>query len=282
VKQYTRRAGEEAVEQGVCRMHVIVSLLFGCAMYVGTTLSADGSSESDARRIDEILTRLESRSEGLKDIRCTVRFIEDDRLNLVKRIKRGTILFLITEPNPKFMIHFDRTEADGVMGKREWYLFDGEWLYQALERIKQVTRQQIVKPGDKIDLFDLENAPFPLPFGQKKDVILRHFDVTLADPRESDPPGTDHLICIPKPESRLHRRYGRLEFFVRRDLHLPSRIVTTRNEGLEVNTADFPDLSEKSINAGVSVNELAKPEVWKQEKYEEVVEALVDSSDRSD
>ena len=146
-----------------------------------------GGADKSPTQIDEILARLERRSDGLTDIRCKVRFVEDDQINLTKRTKYGEILFWITQPNPHFLIRFDKTEVDGILGKREWYLFDGRWLYQALERIRQVTRQEIARPGEKIDLFDLERAPFPLPFGQKKDTILRHFTVTLVPPKPSDP-----------------------------------------------------------------------------------------------
>ncbi|MFH1107788.1 MAG: hypothetical protein V1790_01120 [Planctomycetota bacterium] len=228
---------------------------------------------SNAVRIDEILTQLQQRSDGLQDIRCEVRFVEDDRINLTQRTKFGGILFLMTKPNPHFLIHFEKTEADGVLGKQEWYLFDGQWLYQAVERIAQVTKQEVARPGMEFDLFDLEKAPFPVPFGQKRETILRNFNVTLASPTPGDPPKTDHLICVPKADSRLHRKYERLELFVHRDVHLPSRIVVTKNNGYEINTADFPDLSEKSINAGVKPTDFEKPAAWK--KYKEVVEELV-------
>ena len=141
-----------------------------------------------------------------------------------------------------------------------------------LERIRQVTKREIARPGEKVDLFDLENAPFPLPFGQNKEAILRNFDVTLVPPAGGDPPNTDHLVCVPKAESRLHRRYEKLEFFVLKDVHLPSRVVVTKGDGLEISTADFPDLSAKSINAGVTKKDFARPKTWK--KYEVVVEKL--------
>ena len=238
-------------------------------------LCAAGAPEvTDASRdrIDDILTKLQQRSDGLTDIRCKVRFVEDDQINLSKRAKFGTILFLITDPNPHFLIHFNKTEADGVLGKQEWYLFDGRWLYEVLERIRQVTKREIARPGEKVDLFDLENAPFPLPFGQNKEAILRNFDVTLVSPADGDPSNTDHLICVPKAESRLHRKYEKLEFFVLKDVHLPSRVVVTKGDGLEISTADFPDLSAKSINAGVTKKDFARPNMWK--KYEVVVERL--------
>lgn len=232
--------------------------------------SAAGDTKRDAARIDAVLTRLEQRSADLKDIRCRIEFAEDDRMNLTQRKKYGEILFLITKPNPRFLIRFDKTETDGILGKREWYLFDGRWLFQALERIRQVTREEIAGPGEAIDLFDLETAPFPLPFGQRKATILRHFDVTLVPPAPGDPPSTDHLVCIPKAGSAMHRRYDKLEFFVRQDIHLPSRVVVTKGEGLEITTANFPDLSASSINAGVTEKAFAHPKEWK--GYDLVVE----------
>jgi len=231
------------------------------------------SQDPGKSRVDEILTQLQHRSDGLKDIRCEVRFVEDDRVNLTQRTKFGEILFLMTKPNPHFLIHFQKTESDGVLGKQEWYLFDGRWLYQAVERTAQVTKQEVARPDKEFDLFDLEKAPFPLPFGQKRETILRNFDVTLAAPAPGDPANTDHLICIPKAESRLRRRYERLDLFVHRDIHLPSRIVITKNGGLEINTADFPGLSEKNINAGVKAKDFDMPADWR--KYKQVVEQLV-------
>ncbi len=224
-------------------------------------------------RVDQVLIALQNRSDGLKDIRCDVRFVEDDRVNLTKRTKQGRILFQMTEPNPRFLIHFDKTQADGVLGKQEWYLFDGRWLYQGVERVEQVTKQEVARGNEKLDLFDIEKAPFPVPFGQKREKILKNFDVSLAAPSPGDPKNSDHLVCKPKVDSRLYRKYDRLDLFVDRDVQLPTRIVVTKNNGLEVNTADFPDLSKQSINTGVKPNELDRPAAWK--KYKEVIEELV-------
>ena len=240
---------------------------------VPVSAHANAPAGSDAERIDAILSNLQHRSEGLKDIRCRVEFVDDDRINLTESKKWGHILFWMTEPSPHFMIHFDRTVMDGVLGQQEWYLFDGRWLYEAVERRQQVTKQDLAPPGTRIDLFDLETAPFPLPFGQKKDTILKNFDVTLAKPAGDDPPNTDHLICVPKAESRLYRKYDRLELFILRDVHLPSRIVVTKNNGDEISTANFPDLSQKSINTGVSKRDFAKPRAWK--NYRLVVDDVV-------
>lgn len=255
---------------------ILIILLMGVGIDVPPESSAGVADQPDAAetstaRIDEILTKLEEQSAKLKDIRCRIRFEEDDRINLSKRVKFGSILCRMADPNPHFLVHFEKTEVDGMLGKQEWYLFDGRWLYEAIERIQQVTKREIASEGEKLPLFDIEKAPFPLPFGQKKEEILRHFDVTLVPPAPGDPKGTDHLVCVPKEDSNLNRRFARLEFFILRDLHLPNRLIVTKPNGLEINTADFPDLGPESTNRGVSESDFRRPAAWK--KYKEVVEA---------
>ncbi|MFQ5413102.1 MAG: hypothetical protein ACE5E6_01455 [Phycisphaerae bacterium] len=222
------------------------------------------SVDTMRRRVDTILTELERRGDGLKDIRCKVRYVEDDRLNLTRREKEGTILLQMAEPNPRILIYFDRTKVDDVRPKKQkqWYLFDGAWAYSAIERVGQVTKQQVARPGERINLFDIENSPFPLPFGHKKEDIRGSFDVALVAPAKGDPPGADHLVCIPKADSRVARKYKKVEFFILRDVHLPVRVVVTKN-GFETNTADFPDLSAKSINTGVRASDFAQPRAWR-------------------
>lgn len=238
----------------------------------GSAEAPTAKAESVDPRVDEILTRLQARGQGLRDIRCRIRLVDDDQINMTRLVRRGKILFMVAEPNALWMVHFEKSEIDGEARKQEWYLFDGRWLMEVQERLKQITRREIVHEGEHIDFFDLETAPFPLPFGQDKQEILRNFKVTLAPPGRGDPKDTDHLICSPKPGSTMARKYEKLEFFVRRDVNLPSRIVVTKNEGLEITTADFPDLSSKSINAGLTAKDFARPRAWK--GYEEVVEPL--------
>lgn len=233
----------------------------------------DKPGDPPSKEVDRILTDLQKRSDGLEDIRCDVTFTDEDRVNLATNSKSGRISLMVARPNALFMIHFDTTNLAGVRGKQEWYLFDGVWFHQAIERLEQVTKQLIAGSEQTIDLFDIEKAPFPMPFGQKKENILRNFDVRLIAPRGGDPPDTDHLVCNPKPTSRLARRYDQLDLFVHRTLHLPMRIVVTKNNGMEISAADFPSLSEKSINTGIRKSDFTRPEAWA--NYKEVIEDLV-------
>jgi len=246
-----------------------MATLMGC---VAQGAPQSTPSISNAKRIDRILTQLEEQNAALRDIHCKIEFLESDDVNLSHRKKWGTVRYLAADPNPLFMIHFEAGEVDGVVLKQEWYLFDGRFLYNAVERRKHVTKQEIVRPGEKRDFFDLETAPFPMPFGQKKGSILRHFDLTLAESSTSDPPDTDHLVCVPKATSRLYRKYDRVDMFIHRKVHLPMRIVVVKNSGYETQTANFPDLSVDSINTGLSRADFKKPKSWS--GYQVVVEML--------
>lgn len=251
---------------------LIWSLLLASLAHAQTEPKASQEAKQAAPSVEEILTRLEKRSDGLRDIRCKIHFVEDDQMNLTKQTKDGLILLLMGEPNPKFMVHFEKSERDGILGKREWYLFDGRWLHEAIERIEQVTKREITRPGEKRDFFDIETAPIPLPFGQKKEKILKNFTVTWMPPVDGDPKNCDHLECVPKPGSSVARRYDKLDFFIDREVHLPRRIIITGSEGMEIKRADFPDLSLGSINVGLTDKDFARPAAWK--GYAELVEPL--------
>jgi hypothetical protein len=207
----------------------------------------------DADRIDVILQQLEDRGASVDDLNCRVEYTVEDTLADDKFTKFGRILYQKQEPNPNFLVYFEKMhQADIVNRKREWYLFDGRFLWEVKEAAKNKIQHEVVEPGEKIDLFDIEASPIPIPFGQKKAQIQKNFLVVLVSPAEGDPPDTDHLVCAPKPDSRLHKDYLRLEFYVSRSLHLPVKMVTVLRGGTQINTAVFPDLSAKSINTGLS------------------------------
>jgi len=235
----------------------------------------DNATGAISPEIDTILTRLEKRSDGLKDIRCKIRFEEDDQINLAKNIKTGSVRLMVTDTNPRAFVHFERCEIDGVRRKQEWYLFDGRFWHEAIERLEQVTKREIVRPGEGFDLFDLETSPFPMPIGQKKATILRNFDVALIAPAGTDPKNTDHLRLTPKQGSRLDKKYTTIDYYVHKEIHLPNRIVVTRNEGYEIVTVDFVDLSETSFNTGLSEKDFEPPRAWRDFV---VVEELLDTA----
>lgn len=219
-----------------------------------------------APNVIAILDALEKAGNDIRDIRCRVVYDEDNQVNLTRSKREGQIFFLKADPNPMFLVTFDRVEIDGRAPKdqkKTWYLFNGQSLFEAREATKHVIEREIAAPGEKVDFFDLDKAPFPLPFGQKKDRILERFEVRLVNPAPGDPPNTDHLLCIPRPGTPMARKYKKLDFYIRVDLNLPVRIRAVFADGEKITVADFPDLSTRSINTGLRTDDFVEPASWK-------------------
>ncbi len=196
-----------------------------------------------------ILERLEQAGKDIHAIRCRVKFKTIDNLNLTETTRHGSIQFKRSEPHPMFLVSFDKMVADDTLLKHKvWYLFRDRWLIEANSKSENRIDREILEPGESADFFDLDKAPFPMPFGQKKEQILKNFQVKLIPPQPGDPEGCDHLLCKPKPDSALVRDYGRLDYYVSRTLNLPLRILVEDATQTNMKVADFEDLTEKSIN----------------------------------
>jgi len=222
-----------------------------------TEPAAVSTPESEAR-IRTILEAMEARGESVQNLKCRVEYTVEDLIGLSDFTKFGEIRYRREKPNPTFFILFEKMHEGGiVVRKKEWYLFRDRWLYEAKEASQTVIEREVVREGETIDLFSLEKTPFPIPFGQRKDEILRHFQVTLsaAAKEEEEPENADHLVCIPRTGSKLAEQYTRLEFFVDRTLHLPVKIVAYEADPAnrsgppaKIMRAVFPDLTRQSIN----------------------------------
>ena len=257
--------------------------LIGLTALTWTLMASAGQAAESARptidsKVESILDKLEAGGDEVVDLHCKVEYSVIDTLNLDEYTKYGEIRYLRDEPNPRFIVHFDKRVQGGTVNRdKEWWLFDGRWLWEVNAGSRQVRKQEMVRPGERIDFFDIETTPFPLPFGQKKDQILKNFNVTLEAPTPSDPPDTDHLHCVPKPTWRLAGEYDSFDFYIDKKLHLPRRIVATERKALKILTSSFPDLSAASINRGIDRdtfkplkewNKLGKPIVERLPKVE--------------
>ena len=228
--------------------------------------------------VDKILTRLEQRN--VHDLRAKLKWvlryvIEDDE---EPDVKLGTIWYKQTEPVAKFKVQFDAKLA-GTRKRNldEQHLFDGRWYVECQSQTKTITRREIYRPDEKINPYKLGEGAFPLPFGQKKADILREFEVHRLDSKTDDPPDTDHLRLIPRPDTSTGRTYKTLDFWVSRasDLSgLPVKVVAGKKDGTgAVNSQIEITFSDVQLNLGLSdtVFEIATPS-----GYEEVVERLDD------
>jgi hypothetical protein len=207
--------------------------------------------------VDKILTRLERRE--VRDLRAKVvwrqKYVIDLEEDAVSKI--GELWYLEGEPVAQFLIHFASKITGGRKDKiDERYLFDGEWYTELNGRSKSYARRQIRRSNDPGDPYKVGEGVFPMPFGQKKEDILREFEVVRIPTTDVDPPNTDHLRLSPREGTRSGRHYKTLEFWVSREgptAGLPIRVKVAKKDGTGVvNSFITITFSDVSLNSGLS------------------------------
>jgi hypothetical protein len=226
--------------------------------------------------VDKILTRLEQRE--VRDLKADVKWeltyvIEEDE---DADRKLGTIWYKQEQPIARFNVHFDRKIVGTTSRKLdEQHLFDGRWYVELQSKTKTVTRREIRRPDDRSNPYKLGEGAFPLPFGQKKADILAEFEVRRVPPRKDDPKNTDHLLLVPRPNTKTGESYTTLDFWIARagpHAGLPIKIVAGKKDGTGVvNSYITISFSNVQLNTGLS------SAVFKIETppgYEEITEPL--------
>ena len=140
-----------------------VSLPASAACQTTPTTQPAPMPKSVPSEVEAVLDRLEGADRELKDLQAEVEY---SVLQLIKANADdpddvenffGTIKFLKTPEPSRFFLHFNRMN-DGVgvyKDRQQWIVFDGVWLTRANETGQSVEREQIVRPGEKSDLFKL-------------------------------------------------------------------------------------------------------------------------------
>lgn len=224
---------------------------------VTSSQPATGPVLSAGAEVDAILLRLEARR--VTDLRARVSWrlhyvldAEDEALT-----KLGDLWFQDTKPVARFLIHFrERRAPDGRSDPLdERHLFDGEWYTEVQSQARSVTRRQVRSATDPGNPYRVGEGTFPLPFGQKKDDILREFEVFLLDRADNDPPDTDRLRLKPRPHTRAATEYGELHFWIVRDgllAGLPIRVQVAKLDGTgKLNSTITIQFRNVELNTGL-------------------------------
>lgn len=209
-------------------------------------------------RVEEILDRLHDAGRRVNDLTAALTFRSYNPILDETIVKTGRLAFRRMEPHSRFLVHFDRLVQNGrITDSDEWHLFDGRWYVEAREQTRTMIRREVVRPGEQMDPFRLGQGPFPLPIGQPKADILRHFTVQYVPPAPTDPPETDHLRCIPREDSPLYDDYRQLDFFIDRRTDLPVRVVADQRRDDNRVTVDLADLQ---LNQGLPPSHFEIPD----------------------
>jgi outer membrane lipoprotein-sorting protein len=140
----------------------------------------------------------------------------------------------------------------------ETFVFDGRKVFHRMDSVHELHIWELRAPGEKpVESLALGKTPFPVPFGQKKEDVLKAFTVK----RDIDEEGRDKenkrsvLQLTPKPGTSLARDYKEIKLWID-----PKTGQTTRIQLLDTSenrtTVDFTKID---INQNLKANLFARP-----------------------
>lgn len=213
------------------------------------------SPQSD---VDHVLDALDARGKNLQDFSASVKMTDTDPNLGDSSSTMGTFVLQRKGPDDaRIRAAFTKRQVgDEIMPYDRQYTLDNGLLDERDYQAKKETRRQVLKPGEKLDLFKLGEGPFPLPLGQSRDDVKKMFDVTKIDPAKDDPPGTIHLQLTPRPETQFSRSFKTIDVWVDIKSAMPIRIQTVDPNVTTIRTTDLTDVK---INSGLSDEDFAQP-----------------------
>jgi outer membrane lipoprotein-sorting protein len=225
-----------------------------CAQ-TATTQPTQLSAQSSA---DEVLDALDARGKSLQDFTATVKLTDTNDSVGDSTSNTGTVVLQKkSADDARIRVAFTRREADDkIFPVDRQFTLDSGQLVERDYQEKKETRRQVLKPGQKLDLFKLGEGPFPLPLGQPRQDVEKLFDVMKIDPVAGDPPGTVHLQLTPKPKSQFAGQFKTIDVWVDPKSAMPIQIQTVDPN---VTTTKTTELKDIKINGGASDKDFAQP-----------------------
>ena len=138
----------------------------------------------DFQNAEQLLDALETADKDIDRLSAGVRYTKVFAIAGDAQQREGVLRFQI-RPRKMFEIEFRTLRVgDEVHDVQQTFVFNGQWFTEVYPDEKLMIHRRVVPEGEAMDPFDLEQGPFPLPIGQRKDVILERFNASLAPPGE--------------------------------------------------------------------------------------------------
>jgi outer membrane lipoprotein-sorting protein len=208
--------------------------------------------------VGQILDALDARGKDLKNFSAGVVLTATDNSTGDARNNTGTVIFQRKgDDDARIRVDFTRQQlGDKIFTVDHQYALDNGILDDRDYKKKHETLNQILEPGQKLDLFKLGKGPFPLPLGQKKEDVLNAFQVDKIDPDPADPSQTVHLRLTPKIGTQLAKDFKTIDIWVDTATAMPRRIQTIDINQTETKTTDLTDIK---MNGDITDKDFAQP-----------------------
>ena len=155
----------------------------------GSSPSATTASAVDAtaqfKSTDAMLSALEKAGDNIRTLRANVIYDRVDAVSENRERRTGQIVLTQDSQQLKsrtLAIMFDQfIDASGhASPQTQRFVFHGGWLFEFDDARHQLIARELVAPGEQLDPLRIGEGPVPIPIGQKKDEVLRRFEVQLA------------------------------------------------------------------------------------------------------
>lgn len=214
--------------------------------------TAPEKAEADAplpADVAEVLDRVDATGKEFKTIRAQFDYELNQTLYEDVQKRKGNLVY--RAPN---LLRFEFTDKP-----QETFVFDTRTVYHKKDATRQLILWELRLPDEPpVDSFELGKTPFPLPFGQRKSVVLKHFTVGRdAKEEAADKEKRAVLALVPKKDTDLARDYTRILLWIDAKRNLPTRArLYDRSEN--ITTLDFHHIE---INKDVDDKLFTRPPV---------------------
>ncbi len=196
-----------------------------CASADEAQASADPSAASP---LEKILSRLQKNALGLTSCTSQIEylFIENPDFLGSHTLRKGQLFYLKSDGRSRVRIEFHTVKQDDFEEekRREVYLFDGVWLTKIDFALEQIEMVQQAPEDEPIDALDYISHRFPLVGFSGSKQFDSEFDVQIAEADEDDDPNLIHLVLDVREDSRYHKDYKKIDFWIDNSLYLPRRV----------------------------------------------------------
>ncbi len=232
------------------------------------TSDVEKPAPSASAEVRAILNRLERSGKTYESLKADLVYTVVSPLTGDTRTRTGWVAFhnptaeATGSSSARFRISFKTLKLGNkpATDNRIDYLFDGNWLTIAKHTIKSMTRIQVAAKGEKIDALKIGEGPFPVPFGQKADNVIKMFETITRNTKKGDPENTDYLKLVPRREHKEEINFVRLEMWIDRENNLPVRIHS-RDHNKNTTLVTFNNIkTDAEIKSAVFT--MKKPPGW--------------------
>ena len=146
---------------------------------------------------------------------------------------------------------------------KEAFVFDGRLLYHRQDATRQLhiweTRRADEPP---LEAFELGRSPFPVPFGQKKETVLKYFTVTRdAKEEAADKKKRAVLVLVPREGAKPAGDYQRILLWIEPKTGLATR-TRLWDSSENITTIDFDKIETNKKADAKTFERPAVPESW--------------------